>query len=248
MSTPVAEHPVQQLRRRLEAEFTEQLPDGVRAVREWCADPQFFPGATGLISASTWAEVEPGSEGILSSPRSFLSGNVMVVGNYQATWKSYQRVCHEGLGGFPTTWRVLRQLLARIPPREVFLTNAFIGLPDRPSDMAPFPTTPAFTDRCRALLETEIELFQPRCVVCLGVPAAKMLASIASGLSAWRPWPGYRRLGAEELHMVTACSVRQVVFTAVAVHHPSAVIAQTLRQHEAQLITAAAGLRQYSAQ
>ena len=117
-----------------------------------------------------------------------------MLGNYQATVKSYQRILDGSIGGFPKTWSVLGQLLVAVDPRDVFLTNAYIGLPDLAKDTAPFPTTPSFIGRCQRLLVLEIALFDPRLIVCLGVAAAKMLASITDDLEAWRPWPGYTAL------------------------------------------------------
>jgi uracil-DNA glycosylase len=167
----------------------------------------------------------------------------MVIGNYQATSASYRLLLDGSIGGFAATWRVLRRLLASVPPRVVFLTNAFIGLPDLPKDTAPFPTTPSFTRRCERLLTMEIELFQPRCVVCLGVPAAKMLASLAPALARWRPWPGYAVLQSTGHCILTDCAVQGVDFNAVAVRHPSAVVSIVQRQEEAELVAEAAGAR-----
>lgn len=123
-------HPVPRLRAELAAHFARDLPPGVHPVERWCADPQFFPGASGLLSATTWTEVEPGSAGVSDALLPAPERGVLVLGNCQASRASYQRVLDGDIGGFPTTWRVLRQLLAPIQPAEVFLTNAFIGLPD----------------------------------------------------------------------------------------------------------------------
>jgi hypothetical protein len=236
----MAEHPVDELRRRVTTEFSDDLPPRVHRVHTWCSDPQFFPGATGLIAADSWSDVEPGSAGAATSPWPIVpDGGVIVVGNYQATWDSYKSLCAGEFGGFPTTWRVLRQLLTSVSPREVFLTNAFIGLPDLPKDTSPFPATPSFRQRCGQLLVTEIELFRPRCIVCLGVPAAKMLASITPALAVWRPWPGYGKLAATASRVVPECSVRDMQFRAVAVQHPSAVISRTDREQDATLIAMA---------
>ena len=188
------DHPVAVLRGLLNRDFAEDLPDGVFPVSHWYADPQFFPGATGLLSETSWQDVSPGSVGVAETFLPPPEHGVVVLGNYQATVNSYRRILARDLGGFPTTWRVLRQLLASVSPREVFLTNAFVGLPDVAGDTQPFPTTPSFTRRCERLLSTEIELFSPRLVVCLGVPAAKMLAAITPALDWWRPWPGYAAL------------------------------------------------------
>jgi len=122
----------------------------------------------------------------------------------------------------------------------VFLTNAFIGLPDLDSDTAPFPTTPSFVHRCEQLLRMEMELFFPRVVVCLGVPAAKLLAAVTPRVASWRPWPGYIELDRRAARAVHGCAVSGVDFTAVAVHHPSAVLSGHERDRDAELIRFAA--------
>jgi hypothetical protein len=228
------------LRGLLGRDFGEGLPDGVFPVSQWCADPQFFPGATGLLLETSWQDVYPGSAGVVETFSPPPEHGLVVVGYYQATVRSYQRIVARDLGGFPTTWRALRQLLASVSPREVFLTNAFVGLPDRAGDIEPFPTTPSFTRRCEHLLRTQIELFSPRLVVCLGVPAAKMLAAITPALDSWRPWPGYAALDQRAVSTVDGCTVADVTFGAVAVRHPSAVLSRMQRQRDAELIADAA--------
>ncbi len=232
-------HPVEVLRAILDEEFSEDLPERVHPVRLWCADPQFFPGATGLLSNGSWADVVPGSYGVIDHLPSAHRGGVMVLGNYQATLASYGRILDGSIGGFPTTWRVLRQLLAPVLPTEVFLTNAFVGLPDLAKDTAPFPTTPSFTSRCQRLLTKEIKLFRPRAIVCLGVPAATMLASITPALASWRKWPGYTTLHGREQASVPGCDVGAAEFVAVAVRHPSAVVSTKDRQSDAELLRSA---------
>jgi len=233
-----SEHPVSLLRARLATDFVDDLPAGVHPIPSWCPEPQFFPGATGLLAESSWAEVIPGTadlDELLATPQR----GALVVGNYQATVSSYQRILDGSIGGFPTTWRVLRCVLASVPPRRVFLTNAYIGLPDLAKDTVPFPTTPSFTRRCAQLLTTEIELFRPQLVICLGVAAAKMLARITDGLSIWRPWPGYTALRLLRQNTVRHCQTGGVTFTAVAVQHPSAVVSTADRERDAALIAEA---------
>ena len=208
---------------------------------EWCADPQFCPGATGLLSDASWDSVEPGVVGVSEQILPVPHRGVMVIGNYQASLRSYRRLLDGETRGFPTTWRVLRRLMADVPPREVFLTNAYIGLPDVEKDTAPFPKDHAYSERCQKLLGLELELIAPRVVVCLGVPAARMLASVASGLGAWSPWPGYAQLANTESRTVHDCTYVGRPFAAVAVAHPSAVVSTADRQLDTQLISFAAG-------
>lgn len=236
----MADHPIALLRRRLAEDFSDHLPPGVFPVDEWCRDPQFFPGATGLLTAASWAEVDPGSDGILDPPPPAPTRGVLVVANYQATLGSYRRVLAGEIGGLPTTWRGLRILLAAIPPSEVFLTNSYVGLPDLASDEKPFPTTPAFSGRCGRFLRYQIELLNPRMVVCLGRQAAIMLASITLELRRWQPWPGYDELRTKDLEVGGGCRMGATTFAAVAVQHPSAWLSSVERQRQAELIAAAA--------
>lgn len=237
-SCPVG-HPVEILRQILSEEFSSDLPAGIHAVTEWCADPQFFPGATGLLSASSWSDVKPGSSGILQEPPPAPIGGVIALGNYQATISSYRRILSGEIGGLPTTWRNLSKLLEAVPPHEVFLTNAYIGFPDSRSDIEKFPTNPEYTRRCRRLLATTISLLQPRCVVAMGAPAARMLAATVPALTAWRPWPGLAKLSAAGTRMVPLCAMDGRTFTAVAVAHPSSRISNVQRTVESVLVQAA---------
>ncbi|TML07481.1 MAG: hypothetical protein E6G39_19655 [Actinobacteria bacterium] len=239
-SSDLLTHPLHLLRARLADDFTADLPKGVEPVAHWCRDPQFFPGATGLLTNSSWADVVPGGHGFSDHPPPARQRGVVVLGNYQATAASYQRILDGSIGGFAKTWSVLGQLLVAVDPRDVFLTNAYIGVPDLAKDTAPFPTTPSFIGRCQRLLVLEIELFNPRLIVCLGVAAAKMLASITDDLEAWRPWPGYTALRSSGGQTVANCRLDDVEFAAVAVRHPSAVISNTQRQADTALVTAAA--------
>lgn len=236
----MGDHPILQLREFITEQLTDDLPHGVYPISAWCADPQFFPGATGLMTASSWDEVIPGERGVLSQLPDMPERGVLILGNYQATLKSYGRILSGEIGGFPTTWRIVRRLLSAIPPSEVFLTNSYVGLPDLDKDTAPFPVTASFLKRCVELLRLQFELLHPRGVVCLGVPAAKFLASVASGLEAWQPWTNYQRLSAAGARVVHGCEFGGTCFTAVSVQHPSAVISRTERQLDAELVASVA--------
>ena len=74
-------HPIHLLRARLEDDFTADLPTGVEPVDHWCRDPQFFPGATGLLTNSSWADVVPGGHGFSDNPPPARQRGVVVLGN-----------------------------------------------------------------------------------------------------------------------------------------------------------------------
>ncbi|HVB00555.1 MAG TPA: uracil-DNA glycosylase family protein [Acidimicrobiales bacterium] len=232
-------HPIQELRAFIADEFAEDLPLGVSPVTEWCAEPQFFPGASGLVSLPAWDLVVPGELGFTEELPGPSLGGVLVLGNYQATLSSYRRILSGELGGFPTTWRNLRLLLRDVDPREVFLTNAFIGLPDLKKDTEPFPLTSTFLNRCHRLLELETELFKPRCIICLGVPPAKFLARTFPELREWNPWPGYAALDAKGSRIVRGVAYGSNLMTCVAVRHPSAIISSIERRNDSALIVSA---------
>lgn len=232
-------HPVERLRSIVASDFTADLPNRVHPLPSWCPEPQFFPGGSGMPTEATWDNVVPGGRGHPETLPAPDGRDVMVLGNFQATLDTYHRVAAGSDNEFSTTWRVLRRLLPAVSPRRVFLTNAHIGLPDQPRTTAPFPTSASFLDRCHRLLAAEISLLQPATVVCLGRPAAEMLATVATGLDSWTPWPGFDGI-IPALQVVTLCELNDVKFTSVAVRHPSAVLSNEARQHDTDAITAAA--------
>lgn len=232
-------HPMELLRNILAEEFTSDLPSGVHPVPGWCADPQFFPGATGLVQAESWADVVPGSDGVLEQLPPVSPGGVIALGNYQASAESYRRIHSGEIGGLRVTWHHLAGLLASVSPGEVFLTNSFIGLPGVVSDTAPFPTTREFTARCQRLLALAIDLLEPRCIVCMGTPAARFISAMSPDLAVWRPWPGLGILEAKSLRIVPGCRFKSRTVTVVAVAHPSSRISTEQREAEAALVAKA---------
>lgn len=231
-------HPVELFRDLVRSNFETDLPKGVSPIPRWCVDPQFFPGGTGMPTAESWDLVTPGS----SSPDAPLPASegrdVMVLGNFQATVDSFQKMLEAPETQFKTTWRGLRKLLGDVPPTRTFLTNVHIGLSNSRSVTAPFPTSPNFLQRCRILLLQEIRTMRPSTVVCLGRPASEMLASISSGLEDWAPWPGFEALGFADRQSARG-SVSLHHFTAVTVRHPSAILSATERSADATLIAQA---------
>ncbi len=76
----------------MQAEFSEGLPPKVRAVPEWVADPQFFPGASGLLTQDDWRDVTPGQSGLYETLPPPPTNGVMVVGNYFTSCATYAQV------------------------------------------------------------------------------------------------------------------------------------------------------------
>lgn len=234
----MTDHPVLQLRESLRADFTTDLPPNVHPITEWVADPQFFPGAAGLFTEDSWDDVVPGQSGRFDDLPPPPEHGVLVVGHYFASVATYERVLTGELGGLQRTWGALRRLLGATTPREVFLTNAYIGVVDADKDTARFPTTPAYDRRCANLLGAEIELLRPRAVICLGRPAARMLARVATGeLASWQK-STLEALRDVDQALVRACHASGVTFDAAVVSHPSAVQSRVERAREAARVAA----------
>lgn len=229
------EHPIAQLRRRLAAEFVNDLPAGVHPVAEYCGEPQFFPGATGLLTEQSWDEVREGMGAPAGEELPPADVRVMVVGNYHASRRSYERIVAREIGGLGGTWGKLKKLLARVPPTEVFLTNAFIGYPELGSDTARFPATREYFMRCAQFLALEVALLRPACVISLGRHSSQMLATIATGLEAWLPW---RRCDDLEAQNARLCAphIGGVHVTALATRHPSSAVSNAYLSAEAEII------------
>jgi hypothetical protein len=231
-----AEHPLELLRASLRADLWPHLPPGVYPVEPPCAEPQFFPGGTGMPTEPSWSDVQPGSRGLPEALPSAEGRDLMVLGNFQATVSSYRQVVDGTIGGFPVTWRALRTILAQVKPTRTFLTNAHPGLPDTGRDTAPFPMTPSYQLLCQRFLRTELELLPPRVVISLGAPAARTLARVTPELETWLPWPGFAALDDRGCRAVRCCRSDGGSFTAIAIYHPSAVRSRDQRRADAELI------------
>lgn len=234
-------HPVELFRDFVRAHFESNLPNGVTSIPQWCVDPQFFPAGSGMPVAESWDLVRPGSSPVDALLPSSQGRDVMVLGNFQATVESFQRMLDAPESQFRTTWRGLRKLLGDIKPTRTFLTNVHIGLSHSRSVTAPFPTSPDFLHRCRRLLLLEICTIKPATIVCLGRPASEMLTSISDGLESWAPWPGFGALAlAGEQSAIGTVALHR--FTAVTVRHPSAILSSSERTNDEVLIAAASRL------
>ena len=235
------DHPVAELRGVLETEFQVGLPVGVYPVPEWVADPQFFPGASGLLTEEAWADVAPGQSGTFVDLPKARTGGVLVMGNYFAGLATYERVRSGELKGLKRTWGRLGRLLVATHPREVFLTNSYIGIADVTKDNDTFPTNPEFDQRCASFLRQEIELLAPRAVVCLGLAATRMLARAVP--DQLKPWSDSTlgQLADRGQRIVHACTVTNDEFTAAATYHPSYAMSNMLLDEQAQLVAKAVG-------
>ena len=231
-------HPISRLRDQLRTDFVSDLPPGVHPVHEWCAEPQFFPGASGLLSEASWSDVKPTARGVTDQFLPAPHRGVVVIGHNLASLDSYNKVLSGEINGFEKTWRCLRRLLADVSPREVFLTNAYIGLHVAPNDTTPPRKTRDYSRRCQDLMGLELELFNPRLVVCLGGPAARMLAKVADGLEDWSGQWNFQDLENSNARTVPNCTYGENSFTAVVVQHPAARrVDSQARQLDTQRIT-----------
>lgn len=235
------DHPVEALRTVLKADFQDDLPRGVHPVTEWVADPQFFPGASGLLTEQRWADVAPGESGVFTALPHVSTGGVMVVGNYFASVATYEKVRTGELKGLKRTWGRLGRILETTHPREVFLTNSYIGVADVQKDNDRFPSTPQFDERCASFLRLEIELLAPRAVVCLGLAAARMLArAIPVQLGCWRK-STLMGLAERGQRVVPSCDASGVILSAVATYHPSYAMSNEMLGAQARLVAEGTG-------
>ncbi len=236
------DHPVEILRAALESDFRHGLPPGVYPITDWVADPQFFPGATGLLTEDDWADVAPGQAGLYAQLPDARTGGVIVVGNYFASVATYEKVRTGELKGLKRTWGRLGRMLSATRPREVFLTNSYMGVADVQKDNDTFPTNPEFDERCASFLRREIELLAPRAVVCLGLAATRMLArALPDQLPAWHK-STLTQLADRRHRVVPSCHVSGAVFTAAATYHPSYAMSDELRDAQARLVAQAAAV------
>jgi hypothetical protein len=235
-------HPIAVLRARLEEEFSTDLPPGVHPISAFCGEPQFFPGATGLLGVDAWTDVTPSERPPANGVYPDADVRVIVVGNFQATRPSYERTLSGDSTGLRVTWSRLGELLAAVSPREVFLTNAYIGLSDPPPDTPRLPNASDYKARCARLLALEITLWRPECVVCLGNEAAAMLSGLAEGLGDWRQSRQHVARVRDGISVVPAVRVDDVRFTAVAVQHPSARAGTDSRRDDAKRVAEAVAM------
>jgi uracil-DNA glycosylase len=162
-------------------------------------------------------------------------GGIMVVGQDFHSYKQYRRSLERGvedLGG--STWRALRELLREINVAEsaCFFTNAYVGLRTGDQSVGDYPgaRNAAFVATCRGLLARQLEAQRPRVVVTMGLPAARMVGSLAPReLALWEGARSFTQLDDAGMGLVTSVrlQVTGVVGTdvitanAVALTHPS---------------------------
>ena len=177
------EHPVTTFRRRLGS--LAKYPPGVVPVPAYLQGTAFFSAAAGLVVHDPDGPLPP-----------FPFGGVMFVGHNLDSESAFRRrlasgQAHGGPGRPMLTWRNLYRLLdaAGLDAQQCFFTNAYVGLKggDDPTGRFPGAGDPEFRAWCRAFLDDQIELMQPRVVATLGTDARRFVAALAPELSGWAP-------------------------------------------------------------
>lgn len=231
---------IEALRGRLEDVRGLEPASPVRTVDgSYCWEPQMFPGASGLLDLDSWdLPVKPQGTGGFDIPHHDPTYGMIVMGNNQASWATWEKIRDHEIAGLPSFWRKLPKLLAQgAPPRKTFLTNAWPVFPVQDGDEGELRCSSGLQKACDDFLEYTIELFKPRLVVCLGKWSALRLSAVTSQLSGvWDPWPSFS--GLADSQTVRDCSVGEHSFTALVTHHPSRIYNRDL-EREASLIGAA---------
>jgi uracil-DNA glycosylase len=155
-------------------------PTGTQSVPARIVGTAFFPGGSGL-----WRE--SAAKPLPSLP----VGGIMVIGQDFHSRSKYLESAergHENLGD--PTWRELRQLLKTggVLESECYFTNAYVGLRTDGTVTGEYPGArdEEFVLQCSSLLAEQIAAQRPRAILTLGLPAARMLASLApNSLAGW---------------------------------------------------------------
>jgi uracil-DNA glycosylase len=218
-----ADHPVDRIVRAITQGVTE-WPAGTRSVPGRIPGTGFFPGASGLWREPMLRELPP-----------LPVGGIMIVGQDFHSHRQYQRSLERGaedLGG--STWSALRRLLLEINISEgaCFFTNAYLGLRTGDQSVGDYPgaRNTVFVATCRNLLARQLVAQRPRVVITLGLPAARMVGSLAPlELASWKGARSFTQIDDADMGVLTGVSFPMAgelgagVITAstVALVHPS---------------------------
>jgi hypothetical protein len=177
-----ADHPVDRFF-RLASQVTP-YPVGTEPVPARIVGTAFFPGGAGLWRESISQTMPP-----------LPIRGVMVIGQDFHSRAKYRESARRGQEEMnDPTWRGLRGLLKDVGVSEsdCYFTNAFVGLRNDGTVTGDYPGTrdEEFVRQCQSLLAEQIATQKPRVIVTLGLPAARMLTSLAP--TPLRFWLGAR--------------------------------------------------------
>ncbi len=197
------------------------LPEHLAPVPHRIPEPQFFPGATGLLPYEEWAEVRPCSTGDRGLLPPVPESPVVVLGNFFATSDEFVDVDEGRLTHLGRTWDTMREMFQGIvPPSEVFLTDSYPTLPKAGGRTGGVRPGRRYGGACRRFLVEEVRMLRPRAVLCLGGHATRLLASVCPELAQWRD-SSFKAIDEAEAPVVDV-SLSGVDFRATALTHPSA--------------------------
>ena len=202
-------------------------------VKKMLCSTAFFPGGSGL-----WLGRSSSSKTASSKPR-MPKQKIMVLGNDFGSKDGYEKVQDNPYKNLDSssTWRNLLEFLHRagIKPKNCFFTNAYMGLRIVGKDTGPSPgkKDPKFVKCCQSFLAKQIAVQKPRLILVLGVEAIKLITKLSPDLiKKWKPWPGFKKLDANEVSWVEGVRFKdsgEQPVTVVALVHPSAQWTKTFK-------------------
>ena len=165
----------------LEEQMQLHYPEGLVPVRFFIPGRAFFPGGRGVFQMNGQRDRPP-----------IPVRRVMVVGRDFDTELSYVAALEAGEEEMRGTWENMLKVLkgAAIEPQACFFTNAFMGLRADPktkrnTGVAKGHRSREFKAACQRFFLRQVELVQPRLVLCLGPAAAAFLAGCADLPQSW---------------------------------------------------------------
>lgn len=173
----LSRHPAEVLRSEL-ADVWLAAPASIKPMEIPVREPQFFPGASGLLDSLDWNDVVPCARPAGPPFPPWRPGGVLVVAHNFSSADKYDEICsRERDTHLAASWNGLKQILieANIGPSEVFLTNAILGAPRdlANGDQGAVKVPDAYRDCCVAFLAREMTLFAPSVVLAFGSVATE---------------------------------------------------------------------------
>ena len=241
-------HPVAQLWDELQRFADVPYPAAAERIRreDRVDGTAFFPVGSGL-----WGPTVEGSPPLPEHR------DVMVVGNNFANRRYVDRIVARGFevdfgGGRlakDPTWRRLLGLLSEVPllPEHCFFTNAYMAFIAGNSSLGNLGLDPhdPLEIACQQFFGRQVELLQPRTVVCLGASACAFVARHCRGRIPWPTRPVNRyfaTVDANDAAIQRSVRIGTDTVNLVALVHPSYRHLNAGTRPETQLLRSALAL------
>jgi hypothetical protein len=181
-------------------------PQGVAPVPEPIRGTAFFPGGLGL-----WL-------GRGDAPIRLPRAQALIVGQDFNSAAAYERAFELGTEiDTSATWRNLRPILAtaKLPLEACVFTNFYMGLREIGPETGSFPGAKdaAFKNRCASFFRRQLDVWQPKLILTLGLPAMRAVGAVCNLLT-----PGSLQ---DCEHIYPGVSLQHGAVTIVALTHPS---------------------------